>query len=93
VRDGAQRYAEKGIVVLGISGGSATSHERFARHHQLNAPLLVDQDLAVARRYDAAFSLGPIKLVQRTVVGIDRQGVIVFYKRGTPSTDEILAAL
>jgi thioredoxin-dependent peroxiredoxin len=92
VRDDAQRYAEQGILVLGVNNGDATAHQRFAQRYRLGVPLLVDRDLAVARRYDAVFSLGPFKLVKRTVVGINRQGDIIFYKRGMPSTDEILAA-
>jgi hypothetical protein len=45
-----------------------------------------------ADSHGATREFGPFKLVTRTVVGIDRQGRIVFYKRGIPSTDEILAA-
>jgi peroxiredoxin Q/BCP len=93
VRDDAQRYAASGVVVFGVSDGSAASHERFARRYDLNAPLLVDRGLAVARLYGATREFGPFKLVKRTVVGVDRQGQIVSYKRGIPSTDEILAAL
>jgi peroxiredoxin Q/BCP len=92
VRDDARRYADKNVLVFGINGGSADSHDRFARRYELNASLLVDKGLMVARLYGATREFGPFKLVTRTVVGIDRQGRIVFYKRGIPSTDEILAA-
>jgi len=34
-----------------------------------------------------------ITLVNRTVVGIDREGIVRFYERGMPGTDKILAAL
>jgi peroxiredoxin len=93
VRDDAGRYADKGIVVFGIAPGSLHSHERFASNHHLTAPLLVDAGLRVAAQYDAVASLGPLKFVKRTVVGIDLAGRIVFYRRGMPSTDEILAGL
>ena len=91
MRDDAGRYAEMGIVVFGVGPGSMHSHERFASNHHLTAPLLVDAGLRVAAQYDAIVSLGPLKFVKRTVVGIDRGGRIVFYRRGMPSTDEILA--
>jgi peroxiredoxin len=55
--------------------------------------MLVDRDFAVATRYDAVMGLGPLRLVNRTVVGIARDGTVAFYRRGMPSTDEILAAL
>jgi peroxiredoxin len=56
-------------------------------------PLLVDAGLAVAKQYDAVMGVGPLKIVNRTVVGIGRDGTIAFYKRGMPATSEILAAL
>jgi hypothetical protein len=37
--------------------------------------------------------IGPLKIVNRTVVGINRDGAIAFYRRGMPETSEILAAL
>lgn len=92
MRADAGRYAEKGIVVFGIGPGSVRSHELFAKMYHFTAPLLVDAGLRVAAQYDAVSSLGPFKFVNRTVVGIDRAGLIVFYRRGMPSTDEILSA-
>jgi len=92
VRDDAERYQRAGVVVLGINPASAKSHERFARRYRLSTPLLVDTHLTVAQRYGAVTALGPFRFVKRTVVGVDRNGTIVFYKRGIPSTDEILAA-
>ena len=37
--------------------------------------------------------LGLLKLIRRTVVGIGRDGTVVFFERGTPTTDEILDAV
>jgi peroxiredoxin Q/BCP len=76
-----------------VNNGGAASHQRFAEKHNLRAPLLVDESLRVAAAYDATVSLGLLKFINRTVVGIGRDGTIVFYKRGTPATDEILGAL
>ncbi len=92
-RNDAPRYAEAGVTVYGVNNGGAASHQRFAEKHNLRAPLLVDDGLRVASAYDAAISLGLLKFINRTVVGIGRDGTIAFYKRGTPSTDEILGAL
>jgi len=92
VRDDAERYERANVVVFGINGAGAKSHEQFARRHHLGVALLVDKHLAVAERYGAVTTLGPLKFVKRTVVGIDRHGTIILYQRGIPSTDEILAA-
>jgi thioredoxin-dependent peroxiredoxin len=92
VRDDLARYADQNAVVFGINGGSARSHRSFARRLRLPVPLLVDRKLKVARRYEAVLNLGLVQIVKRTVVGVDRDGRIVFYKRGTPTTNEILSA-
>jgi peroxiredoxin Q/BCP len=91
-RNDAPRYAEAGVSVYGVNNGGAASHQRFAEKHNLQAPLLVDEGLKVASAYDAVVSLGLLRFINRTVVGIARDGTIAFYKRGAPATEEILAA-
>jgi peroxiredoxin Q/BCP len=93
VRDDAARYADAGVTVFGVNGGDANSHQKFVARYNLTAPLLVDKGLATAAAYDATINLGVIRIVNRTVVGIGRDGKIAFYKRGSPSTDEILSAV
>ena len=92
-RDDAARYAAAGVAVYGVNGAKAASHKKFVEKHRLTTPLLVDDGLAVASDYDAVLGVGPLKMVNRTVVGIARDGTIAFYKRGAPGTDEILAAV
>ena len=86
-------FAAAGAAVFGVNGEGAASHERFIGKYALAMPLLIDPGLAVANRYDAVMGFGPLKIVNRTVVGIDRTGRVAFYRRGMPSTAEILAAL
>ena len=93
VRDDTSRYAEAGIAVYGVNGGSAASHAKFVAKHNLTAPLLVDAGNTIATAYDATIGVGPLKVVNRTVVGIARDGRVAFYERGSPATDAILAAL
>jgi len=91
--DDSAAFGAAGAVVFGINGDDAASHERFIAKHGLAMPLLIDPGLAVAKRYDAVMGFGPLKIVNRTVVGIDRRGRIAFYQRGMPATPAILAAL
>ena len=93
VRDDSARYAAAGVGVFGVNNGNARSHAGFKSKHGLAAPLLVDTGLAVASAYDSTLGFGPLKFVNRTVVGIARDGTVAFYRRGTPGTGEILAAL
>ena len=91
-RDDTAAYDAAGVRVFGINGDTVASHERFVAKHGLTMPLLVDRGLTVAQAYDAVLALGPLKVVNRTVVAIDRTGTIVFYERGIPATTAILAA-
>jgi thioredoxin-dependent peroxiredoxin len=91
-RDDSSEYDKAGIAVFGVNPGSAESHQRFVNKRKLTMPLLVDTGLEVASRYDAVMGFGPLKIVNRTVVGIDQEGRIVFYERGIPSTRQILRA-
>jgi peroxiredoxin Q/BCP len=92
-RDDYDAYQAQGIAVLGVNPGSTSTHKRFAERHGMRTPLLVDAGGAVSRAYDALMPIPLLTVVNRTVVGIDRDGVIRFYKRGMPSTREILDAM
>jgi peroxiredoxin Q/BCP len=91
-RDDRAAYAAAGAKVFGVNGDDLASHLRFVAKHGLLMPLLVDRGLTVAKAYDAVMGFGPVKFVNRTVVGINRDGGVVFYERGTPATSTILAA-
>jgi len=92
-RDSSAQYQEAGAIVFGINGGNQNSHEKFSNKHNFTFPLLVDKGLEVAGRYDAVLGFGILKLVNRTVVVVNDEGKIIFFKRGVPSTEEILAPL
>ena len=92
-RDDYGQYQAAGIAVFGVNPGSAATHKRFVEKHGLRTPLLLDNGGRVSRAYDALMPVPIVTLVNRTVVGIDRDGVIRFYERGMPSTDTILGAM
>lgn len=88
-RDDTPRFVQADVERLGINRGSLESHQRFAEKYEFGFPLLVDQDLQVARDYGVT---GPDETrIRRTVYLIDKDGRVAFAKRGAPSTDEILA--
>jgi len=78
------------VTVWAVNNQGAASHERFASKVGFDAPMLVDTKFAIASRYDAVMGLGPMRFVNRTVVGIGCDGTVTYYARGTPSTSEIL---
>jgi thioredoxin-dependent peroxiredoxin len=71
-RDNDERIGNLGADVLGISAQSVDSHERFTAEHDLNVPLLADEDRAVASAYGVV--AGP--LVRRSIFLVDERGVV-----------------
>jgi peroxiredoxin Q/BCP len=92
-RDDYERYRAAGVEVFGVNAGSEAAHRKFAEQHSLRTPLLLDDGARVARAYDALMPIPLLSIINRTVVGIGRDGNVRFYRRGTPSTDSILAAM
>src|SRR5581483_1755174 len=92
-RDDCDRYRAANVAVFGVNPGSAGGHKKFTEKYGLKTPLLLDNGGKVARAYDALYPLPLLTIVNRTVVGIDAQGIVRFSERGIPSTDKILAAL
>ncbi len=85
------RFREAGIEVFGVNPSSMKSHQRFSDRHNFSFPLLVDEGGEVTMAYGAKTLHNLLPL--RTVVGIDKAGRVIYYQRGMPSTDEILAAM
>ena len=90
-RDDGAAFAAAGTNVFGVNGDSGESHQRFIAKYGLTMPLLTDRGLSVAKRYGAVIGFGPVSFVNRTVVGIGRDGRIAFYERGIPATSAILS--
>lgn len=92
-RDDYDQYQAAGITVFGVNPATAEKHKRFVEKHGLRTPLLVDVKGATSKAYDALMPIPLLTIINRTVVGIDRDGIIRFYERGMPSTSTILAAM
>lgn len=92
-RDDYDQYEAAGIKVFGVNPANAAKHKKFAERHNMRTPLLVDGGASVSRAYDALMPIPLLQLVNRTVVGIDRDGKIAYYKRGMPATGEIISAM
>jgi len=82
IRDSYHVFLAKGIPVFGVSGGSAGSHRKFRQKYNLPFPLLVDEKLELAKKYDVLKSEGKIA---RTTFLIDENGKIegIFGDKGT----------
>jgi peroxiredoxin Q/BCP len=79
-RDSQAALRKKGVVVLGVSGDSLASHEKFKTKYELNFPLLSDPDKAVAKKYGAwgekvLYGKKTVGMIRSTFV-IDGDGVV-----------------
>ncbi|HXB54842.1 MAG TPA: thioredoxin-dependent thiol peroxidase [Vicinamibacteria bacterium] len=99
-RDAQTLIKKRGAVVLGVSGDSLLSHQKFKTKYKLNFPLLADPDRAVAKKYGAfGEKLMYGKRVQgmiRSTFVIDGEGVVrkVFPRvRVDGHQDQVLEAL
>ena len=99
-RDTQAALKKKGALVLGVSGDSLTSHEKFKGKYKLNFPLLSDPDRTVATKYGAwgekvLYGKKFIGMIRSTFV-IDGEGVVrkVFPRvRVDGHADQVLKAL
>src|SRR5262245_19736706 len=92
-RDDYDQYQAAGIAVFGVNPGSEAAHQRFAEKNSLRTPLLLDDGGKVSKAYDALMPIPIVTVVNRTVVGIDREGKVKFYQRGMPSTEAIMSGM
>lgn len=99
-RDQKSALTRLGAKVLGVSTDSVASHEKFRDKHQLNFPLLADEDHKVAEKFGAwreknlygKKSMG----IQRSTFLIDAAGTVakVWKKVSVDGHDEeVIAAL
>ncbi|MDQ0089172.1 peroxiredoxin Q/BCP [Paenibacillus anaericanus] len=99
-RDLSSEFAEHNTVVLGISGDTVTSHDKFIMKKELTFPLLSDVDHEVCRM----FGVWQIKKlygreyegIVRSTFLIDEEGRLLREWRGVRvkgHTDEVLEAV
>ena len=89
IRDSWDAFAEKDAVVFGINPGSSASHQAFAGKNHFPFPLLIDEGLKTGKVYGTK----RIFMQKRTVYVIDKDGKIIYAKRGKPPVAEILEVL
>jgi peroxiredoxin Q/BCP len=73
-RDAYDVFAEAGAEVIGVSSDSVSSHERFAKKHNLPMTLLSDADGSVRAKYGVKSTLGLFP--GRVTFVIDKEGVV-----------------
>ena len=74
LRDTFAELSKLNATVLAISGDYVFSHQEWAKHHNLQFPLLSDHDHHVAKLYDSYME--GVGFNKRTVYLIDKDGMV-----------------
>ena len=74
LRDTFAELSKLNATVLAVSGDYVFSHQEWAKHHNLQFPLLSDHDHSVAKMYDSY--MDGVGFNKRTVYLIDKDGVV-----------------
>lgn len=74
LRDTFAELSKLNATVLAISGDYVFSHQEWAKHHNLQFPLLSDHDHHVAKMYDSY--MDGVGFNKRTVYLIDKDGMV-----------------
>jgi peroxiredoxin Q/BCP len=75
-RDDMGKLTGKGIVVVGVSGDSAKTHDLFKKHHKLNYTLLADEKGEIAKKFGVPVNKGG------KAKGFDESGSEIVVERG-----------
>jgi peroxiredoxin Q/BCP len=73
-RDNGAKLDSLDAEMVGISPQGVDSHDSFISHHDLNLPLVADEDLSVASDY--GIKLGPS--LRRSIFIVDPEGKIAY---------------
>ncbi len=73
IRDNYSIFLEYDIPIYGVSGGSASSHQKFVDKYNLPFPLLMDQNFEIAKKF-GAYKQG--NRVARITYLINEEGII-----------------
>ncbi len=73
-RDANHELQRRGVVVLGISKDTMSSHKKFADKYQLPYPLLADTDAQVAQEYGV---YGEKSMYGKKFMGVDRSTFLI----------------
>lgn len=89
IRDNYQNFLDKDILVYGVSGGSAKSHQKFVTKYSLPFPLLVDEEYRMAKMF-GVYRKG--WRVSRVTFLINKEGIIEGIFGGDEGIDKVNTA-
>lgn len=73
-RNAYPAYKKSGVIVVGMSGDTTKSHEKFSGKYDLPFPIVSDEDRVVMKAYGA---IGKKTMMGRTFLGIKRMSYLI----------------
>ena len=96
-RDKIDDLETRGVLVIGVSPDGLESHQKFIETHDLNFPLLCDQNLEMCKQFGVVVEkdIGGKKnaSVERTTFVIDERGIIRWIEKPVQVKDHIKRVL
>ena len=86
-RDALEDYAELDAVVFGINPGKFSGHQKFAKKHNFNFPLVYDENWKIA--FDFKILTFAQVMQARTVYILDKGMTVRYVNKGMPTTEEL----
>jgi peroxiredoxin Q/BCP len=82
------KFTDIDTEVLGINPASLKQHQEYSAKFGYPFPLLADEKREVCRTYGVTVPL--LGIVTRTVMIIDKKGILRYNKKGMPSDESLL---
>ena len=89
LRDDFIKFQKKDTIIFGVN----ISHKKFINDYSFPFDLLIDTDRKVATKYKALKFMFGRPSILRSVILINKEGKIIFLKRGMPEDKDILESL
>jgi peroxiredoxin Q/BCP len=91
-RDSYEKFADAGAEVIGVSGDSNDSHQKFSHEHKLSYPLISDADGSLRKKFTIPDMLWLVP--RRVTYVIDKDGTIrMIFSALLASDDHVRNAL
>ena len=84
-------FEQKETQILAINGASLERHQKYTEKLQFPFPLVADQNKSICKAYGVLVPF--LNIISRTVMILDKQGIIQYNQKGLPSDDVLLQVI
>ena len=91
MRDDYPKFTVKDTEIMGVNPASVDKHNSYSTKFNFPYPLLADIDKTICESYGVLKMF--IRIVTRTVIIIDKQGIVRYIQKGMPSDEELLSEI